>query len=50
MARVPMPYRFSFPIYQTKCVVKFSFSQLMFGLSIAFCVCYHFINSNLAKD
>ena len=29
MDKVSMSYLFSFPIYQTKCVIKFLFRQLM---------------------
>ena len=29
MGKVSMPYLFSFPRYETKCVIKFLFRQLM---------------------
>ena len=34
--KVSMSYLFSFPRYQTKCVIKFLFSQLMISQTIRF--------------
>ena len=36
MAKVSMPYLFSFSRYQTKCVVKFLFRQLIKSESLRF--------------
>ena len=36
MSKVSMSYQFSFPRYQTKCVIKFLFSQLKVSQTIRF--------------
>ena len=36
MGQVPMSYLFSFSRYQTKCVIKFLFRQLMISQTLRF--------------